>query len=210
MTLAPIRGAPPGASIPDFPVEEPPAKPKQPTPAPASGAQPRIFPMRQPQTPIEIGGSGITLTFRVIPELPPISRASTTVHVGADALGDRQESTALVGRLNASTRLDQTAEPDSVISLRVPRSSAPHTLGVLRMSAANARGFLTDLRNERSAVVATGDEHGTVQIEYEITEAGHVFLVRKPGQRHALHRCNIDRSFYLKTVANESLADLGA
>ena len=33
MTLAPIRGAPPGAPNPDFPIEEPKAKPPQSTPA---------------------------------------------------------------------------------------------------------------------------------------------------------------------------------
>lgn len=176
MTLAPIRGAPAGASIPDFPVEEPRAKPAQPTAAPASGDQPQISPMRQRQTPIEIGGSGITLIFRVIPEIPAITRASMTVHVVADPVG--------------------------------PSSS--RTLGFLRMSAANARAFLTDLRNGRSPIVATGDEDGTVQIGYEITKAGPAFLVRKPGQRHALHRCIINRSFDLKSTANELLADLGA
>jgi hypothetical protein len=49
-----------------------------------------------------------------------------------------------------------------------------------------------------------------VQIEYEITDAGPVLLVRKPGQRHALHRWLIDRKLDLETMANELLADLGA
>ena len=176
MTLSPIRGAPPGAPIPDFPVEKPRVEPAQPTATPTSGDQPPNSPIRQRQTPIEIGGDGIAFTFRVIPELPAIARASMTVHIVADAVG----------------------------------SSSPHTLGFLRMSAENARTFLTDLRNGRSPIVATGDEGGTVQIEYEITDAGPVLLVRKPGQRHALHRCVIDRSFDLKTTANELLADLGA
>ena len=116
MTLAPIRGAPPGAPIPDFPVEEPRVKPAQPTAAPASGDQPPKSPIRQRQTPIEIGGDGVVFTFRVIPEQPAIARASMTVHIVADAVG--------------------------------PSSS--HTLGFLRMSAENARAFLTDLRNGRS------------------------------------------------------------
>jgi hypothetical protein len=176
MTLAPIRGAPPGAPIPDFPIEEPRVKPAESTAAPVSGDQPPISPVRRRHTPIEIGVSGITLTFRVIPELPAIARASMTVHVVADAVG--------------------------------PSSS--HTLGFLRMSAANARAFLSDLRNGRSPIVATGDEDGTVQIEYEMTETGPVLLIRKLGQRHTLHRCFIDRSFDLKTTANELLADLGA
>ena len=176
MTLAPIRGAPPGAPNPDFPIEEPRLKPVQPAAAPTSGDQPPVSPARRRQTPIEIGGSGITLIFKVIPEQPAIARASMTVHIVADAAG----------------------QPSS------------HTLGFLRMSAANARAFLIDLRNGRSPIVGTGDEDGTLQIEYEITEAGPVLLIRKPGQRNALHRWVIDRRIDLKTTANELLVDLGA
>jgi hypothetical protein len=88
--------------------------------------------------------------------------------------------------------------------------SSSHTLGFLRMSAANATAFLTDLRNGRSPIVATGDEDGTVQIEYEITDAGPVLSVRKPGQRYALHRWVIDPAFDIGPTANELLADLGA
>ena len=43
-----------------------------------------------------------------------------------------------------------------------------------------------------------------MEIEYEITDAGPVFVVRKPGERHALHRCVIDRGFDLKTVADRT------
>ena len=175
MTLAPIRGASPGAPIPDFPVEEPRVKPAQPTAAPASDDQPPKSP-RQRLTPIKIGGEGVVFTFRVVPEQPAIARASMTVHVVADAVG------------------------------RFPS----HTLGFLRMSAANARAFLTDLRNGHSPIVATGDEDGTVQIEFESTGAGTVLLVRKPGERHALHRWVIDQRLDLKTTATELLADLGA
>jgi hypothetical protein len=78
------------------------------------------------------------------------------------------------------------------------------------MSAANARAFLTDLRNGRSPIVATGDEDGTVQIEYEITEVKPVISIRELDERHALHRCIIDRGLDLKTVVDELLADLGA
>jgi hypothetical protein len=126
MTLAPIRGAPPGAPIPDFPIKEPRVTPAEPTAAPASGDHPPISHIRQRQTPIEIGGNGITLTFRVIPELPAIARASMTIHIVADAVGP----------------------------------SPSHMVGFLRMSAANARAFLTDLRKGRSPIIATGDEDG--------------------------------------------------
>lgn len=176
MTLAPIRGAPPGASIPGFPVEGPRAKPAQLTAAPASDDQPTISPIRQRQSPIEIAGSGTTLTFGAIPELPAITRASVTIHVVADAVGQ----------------------------------SSSHTLAFLRMSAANARVFLTDLRDGGSPIIVIGDEDATVQIEHKITEAGPVFVVRKERQQHALHRRIVDRSFDMKTTADELLADLGA
>jgi hypothetical protein len=77
------------------------------------------------------------------------------------------------------------------------------------MSAANARAFLTDLRNGRSPIVATGDEDGTVQIEYEITETGPVFWVCKPGQHQPLCRVVIVQSFDMKQTADELLGDLG-
>ena len=176
MTLAPIRGAPAGATIPDFPAEEPRATPVQPTAAPASGDQPPISPLRRRHTPIGIAGSGMSLTFTVTPELPAIARGSLTIHVVADGVGP----------------------------------STSRTLGFLRMSAANARAFLTNLRDGRSPIVATGDEDGTVQIEYEITEAGPVFFVRNSGEQCALHCCVIDRGFDLKTMADELLASLGA
>ena len=176
MTLAPIRGAPAGATIPDFPVEEPRVTPAHRTAVPASGDQPPISPLRRRHTPIEIAGSGMSLTFTVTPELPAIARGSLTIHVVADGVGP----------------------------------STSRTLGFLRMSAANARTFLTGLRDGRSPIVATGDEDGTVQIEYEITEAGPVFFVRNSGERRALHCCVIDRSFDIETAANELLADLGA
>ena len=47
-------------------------------------------------------------------------------------------------------------------------------------------------------------------VQYEVKEAGSVLLVRKPGQRHALHRWVIDRRFDSKIAANALLADLGA
>ncbi len=83
-------------------------------------------------------------------------------------------------------------------------------IGFLRMSGGNARSFLADLRNGRSPIVAKGDEDDTVEIEFEITEAGHVFVVRKSGQRHDLHRYIINRNFDLQTMSIELLADLGA
>jgi hypothetical protein len=176
MTLAPIRGAPPGAPVPDFPIAEPRATPAEPTATPATGVQSPLSPVRRSHTAIELSSGGFTLTFRVIPELPAIMRASMTVHIVADAAG---------------------------------RSSS-HPIGFLRMSAAKARTFLADLRNGCSPIVVTGDEDGTVQIEFEHTETGLVLSVRKPGERHALHRWGIDRGLDLRTTADGLLADLGA
>ncbi len=58
------------------------------------------------------------------------------------------------------------------------------TLDFVRGSAPNARAFLMDLRNGRSPIVVVGDEGGTVEIDCDITEAGFVFMVRKPGEPH--------------------------
>lgn len=174
MALAPIRGAPPGAPNPDFPMENPRVKLAKPSTAPATDDQRSIPPVRQRNTAIEIGGGGVTFTFRIIPEQPALARASMTIHIVAAG------------------------------------SSRSHMLGFLRMSASNARRFLTDLQNDRSPVVATGDEDGDVQIEYESTGAGPVLMVRKPGEQNTLHRWNIERAFDVKATANDLLADLGA
>lgn len=81
MPLAPIRGAPPGASIPDFPAEKPTAEPSLATATPTADDQRHLPAARVPHAPIEIPGDRVTLTFRVIPEQPAISRASMTIHV---------------------------------------------------------------------------------------------------------------------------------
>src|SRR3954447_24997740 len=83
MALAPIRGAPPGAPNPGFPLGEPASTSARPPAGPPSIDQSPIPPVRQRYTPIEVGGGGVTLTFRVIPEQPAISRASMTIHLFA-------------------------------------------------------------------------------------------------------------------------------
>ena len=175
MTLAPIRGAPPGAPIPAFPIGEPKAQPRQPTTVTTFDDQPQAHPQRQRQTPIEIVGNGTILTFRVIPEIPAIMRASMTIHVTATS-----------------------GEP-----------SSSQALGFLRMSAQSAKDFLTDLGKGRSPIVATGDEDGTVRIEFEITGSGPAISIYQSGQRDALRRLTIDGTFDLAFVANEILADFG-
>jgi hypothetical protein len=87
-------------------------------------------------------------------------------------------------------------------------SSAAQSLGFLRMSAANARTFLTDLRNGRFPIIAMGDEDGTVQIEFEIAETGLVLSVHNPSEPHASRRLVIEQSFDIKSIANDLLTDL--
>jgi hypothetical protein len=83
MTLAPICGVPPECSYPDLPVEEPRVKPADPTTTPPSGDQSAKCPIRRGHTPIEIVSDGITLTFKVISELPAIAQASITIGIVA-------------------------------------------------------------------------------------------------------------------------------
>src|SRR5271169_1516864 len=85
MPLAPIRGAPPGAPIPDFPSHVPEADTAHPTAAAATEpCQPEASPPRRSYAPVEIRCDGSILTFKVIPELPAISRSSLIIHVSAD------------------------------------------------------------------------------------------------------------------------------
>ena len=173
MTLAPIRGAPPGAPNPDFPIEEP-KRLSIPSTTVSNLSNPAdLAPRRQRGAPIEIGGDGVTLTFKVIPELPAISRATMTVRVLA-------------------------VEPNS-----------SHLAGSLQMSAANARVFLANLRNGGSSIVAVGDEDGTVQVTFQFTDAGTLVAIQKASEPGALRHCVIDRTFDIKSMAEELLADLG-
>ena len=176
MTLAPIRGAPPGAPNPDFPIGKPTLTSAQPVEARTANDQQQAALPRQRGAPIEFGANGYTLTFALIPEIPAIRRASLTMRIVADAVG----------------------------------SSASDMLGFLQMSAANARAFLSDLRSGGFPLAATGDEGGTVQIEFELTEAGSALLIYDTDQRHILHRLVIDREFDLQSKADQLLADLGA
>jgi hypothetical protein len=87
MTLRPIPGAPIDAPIPDFPTGEP-GPLIVPTfrvaRSPVDPLPPALVPVRQPG-PIGIRGDGdCILTFRVIPEVPAINRASMTIAITGD------------------------------------------------------------------------------------------------------------------------------
>jgi hypothetical protein len=96
MTPAPIRGAPPGASVPDFPVEKPTAEPPLTTTTPSADDQRLLAAARRPHTPIEIPGDRFALTFRVIPEQPAISRPSMTIQVVAHVEGHVSHTVGLL------------------------------------------------------------------------------------------------------------------
>ena len=95
MPLAPIRGAPPGAPIPDFPRDVPAAETVHP-PAPAPTTvhdSPAASRPRRPYSPFEIRGDETTLSFTVIPELPAIRRSSMLVRISADTTAGRPAHT---------------------------------------------------------------------------------------------------------------------
>jgi hypothetical protein len=96
MTLKPIQGAPVDAPIPNFPTGEPDPlvvsasrvtrRPVE--PLPFSLPPPAPSPTRR-SGPVEIRGSGnLTLTFRVIPEVPAINRSSMTISITGEPTGD--------------------------------------------------------------------------------------------------------------------------
>jgi len=113
MTLKPIPGAPIGAPIPDFPTGDPgplvvpesrftrrpvgPLASSLPPPTPSHA----LPPVHQPG-PVEIRGSGDSaLTFRCIPEVPAINRASMTISITGEPTGDY--SPQILPHLNLST-----------------------------------------------------------------------------------------------------------
>jgi hypothetical protein len=107
---------------------------------------------------------------------------------------------------------EQPAISRAVMTIHVMavEAGSPCKLGFLRMSAENARTFLTDLRNGRSSIVALGDEDGTVQIMVDVTDDGVAFAVHQTGEPNVLCRGAIDRTFDIKWMADELLGDLGA
>jgi hypothetical protein len=96
MTLKPIRGAPIDAPIPDFPTGTPGPlavptsrvvhRPVEPLPTAPS-------PVTRPG-PVEIRGDGHSiLTFRCIPEVAAINRASMTISITGESIGDYSPQT---------------------------------------------------------------------------------------------------------------------
>jgi len=99
MTLKPIPGAPIGAPIPDFPTGAPGplimpvSQFTRPNVAPSAIVPPAAPPARRPG-PVEIrGGGDSTLTFRCIPEVPAINRASMTISIAGEPEGDYSRPT---------------------------------------------------------------------------------------------------------------------
>ena len=98
MTLKPIPGAPIGAPIPDFPTGEPgplviptsrfARRPRESVPSSVPPPSPSPPPARRPG-PVELrGNGGSTLTFRCIPEVPPINRSSLIIAITGEPTED--------------------------------------------------------------------------------------------------------------------------
>ncbi len=186
MTLKPIPGAPIGAPIPDFPTGEPgplvvpesqlTRRPIEPLPLslPPPTHSPTPSLARRPG-PLEIRGDGDSaLTFRVIPEVPAINRASMTISITGEPAGDYSAQTM------------------------------PH----LDLSTDEAKAFLLALRDGDSPIVIA-DSRTAIQVEFAIVEDGPVFAVSKPGQTDTTRRFNPGRSYDVKAMAAQLLADLG-
>jgi len=184
MTLKPIRGAPIGAPIPDFPIGEPaplvvPAspvapRPVEPLPFSLPPPAPPLSPARPPG-PVEIRGSGnSSLTFRCIPEVPAINRSSMTISITGEPTGDYSARTI------------------------------PH----LDLATDEAKAFLLALRDGGSPIVIV-DSRTAFQLEFAIVEDGPTFTVSKPDQEHTARRFNVGWSYDVKAMAAHLLADLG-
>jgi hypothetical protein len=134
------------------------------------------------------------------PSLPPTRQRYTPIDISGGSV-----------RLTFRIIPEQPAIARASLIVQVidVRSSAPHAIGFLRMSASKARTFLTDLLDDSRPVVATGDEDGDVQIEYDTMETGPVLIARNTGERETYHRWIIDGDIDLKAMAGELLADLG-
>jgi hypothetical protein len=184
MTLKPIQGAPIGAPIPDFPMDEPdplvvPAsrftrRPVEPFPfaLPPPAPPPAPSPARRPG-PVEIRGSGNSaLTFQAIPEIPAINRSSLTISI----TGEPTRSTQMMPHLDLAT--DQ------------------------------AKAFLLALRDGDSPIVIA-DSRNAFQVEFVIAEDGPTFIVSKPGQERTFRKFNAGWSYDVKTMAAHLLAELG-
>jgi hypothetical protein len=181
MTLKPIPGAPIDAPIPDFPTGEP-----GPLVVPAA----RLT-RRPPAEP----------SLSLSPPLAPVRRA------GPVAIRGSGDSTIIfrcipeVPAINRSSMtISFTGEPTSDDSPRM----MPH----LDLATDKAKSFLLALRDGDSPLVIADSRSG-FQVEFAMTEDGPVFTVSKPGQERGSRRFNAGRSYDVKAMAANLLADLG-
>jgi hypothetical protein len=129
MTLKPIPGAPIDARIPDFPTGQPdpllipPSHATRRTVAPAPSSPPpsTSSPARRPG-PVEIrGNGGLIISFRVIPEVPAINRASLTITIAGEPPRDELPQT--------TPRLDLTTDQAKAFLLALRDGNEPIVIG---------------------------------------------------------------------------------
>ncbi len=175
MPLAPIRGAPPDAPIPDFPREVPNVETARPTASATTRPQQPLPTPRARHSPVEIRCDGGVLVFKVVPELPAISRARMVIQISADTV------------VGCST----------------------DTIAAFEMSPAEAQQFLIELREARSPIFIRDGARGSMEIECEFTGTGLIFTHRDANRGIVLRRFSIDRTFDVRAMTNDLLADLG-
>jgi hypothetical protein len=88
-----------------------------------------------------------------LPQTPPVRQRNTPIVISA---GGVTFTFKVIPEQPAIARASLTVQ----IATGTAEASPSQTLGYVRMSASNARAFLADLSNDRSPIVATGDEDG--------------------------------------------------
>ena len=185
MTLKPIQGAPIGAPIPDFPTGEP-----APLVVPESqSTRPPVEPL-----PASLPPSASTLS------LPPARRPGPVEIRGS---GDSTLTFRCSPEIPAIKRSSMTI---SITGESTADASPQKTH--LDLATDEAKAFLLALRDGNSLIVIA-DSRTAFQLEFVITEDGPTFTVSRPGQAHTARRFDAGRSYDVKAMAANLLADLG-
>jgi hypothetical protein len=184
MTLKPIAGAPIGAPIPDFPTGEP---------------GPLVIPTsRFARRPRESVPSSVPPPS---PSPPPARRPGPVELRGNGGSTLTFRCIPEVPAINRSSMtISITGEPTGDYSARM----VPH----LDLATDEAKAFLLGLRDGDSPIVIADSRSG-FQVEFVIAEGGPTFTISKLGQERTSRRFNAGRSYDVKTMAAQLLADLG-
>jgi hypothetical protein len=184
MTLKPIQGAPPGAPIPDFPTGEP---------------GPLVVPeSRFTRHPAE------SFQFSLPPTAPQMSpvRPPGPTEIRGD--GNKTLTFRCIPEVPAINRSSMTISITGEPTGDYPAQMMPH----LDLATDEAKAFLLALRDGNSPIVVADSRSG-FQVEFVIADDGPTFTVSKPGQQPISRRFNCGRSYDVKAMAADLLADLG-